>query len=122
MTEQSPFAGATAVAAINLVLRFLLELAMFAALFTWGVRVAEPIWLKTLLGVAAPALALLAWGAFIAPRASRRLGDPARLGLEIVLFGLAALGLAMVDLPVWAIALAVVAAVNIAILQFLKLR
>ncbi len=122
MTDQSPFTGATTIAAINLVLRFLLELAMIAALFTWGVRIADPIWLKTLLGVAAPALALFAWGAFIAPRASRRLADPARLLLEIVLFGLAAIGLATVGLPVWAIALAAVAALNIAILQALKLR
>lgn len=122
MADQSPFAGAAAIGAINLVLRFVLELAMVAALFAWGVRVAEPIWLKTLLGIAAPALALFAWGAFIAPRASRRLADPARLVLEVVLFALAAAGLAMVGLPGWAIALAVVAAFNIAILQALKLR
>ena len=122
MADQSPFAGAVAIGAINLVLRLLLELAMIAALFTWGVRVADPMWLKTLLGVAAPALAVFLWGALIAPRAPRRLADPARLVLEIVLFGLAAVGLATVGLPGWAIALGAVAALNIAILQWLKLR
>lgn len=114
--------GGAALGGASLVLRFLLELAMLAALLIWGFRVVEPIWMKMLLGLAAPALAVLVWGAYIAPRAPRRLPDPGRIAVEILLFALATVALAEVDLTGWAIALAVVASVNIVTLQALKLR
>jgi hypothetical protein len=114
--------GGAALGGANLLLRFLLELAMLAAFLTWGFRVVEPIWLRVVLGLAAPAVALFVWGAFIAPKAPMRREDPGRLGVEIVLFGLAAAGLAIVGLAGWGIALAVIAALNIAILHALKLR
>jgi hypothetical protein len=51
-----------------------------------------------------------------------RLDDPARLAVEVALFGLAATALIMAGLPIWSVALAVIAAVNIAILQALRLQ
>jgi hypothetical protein len=56
-------------AATNLAIRFLLELALLAALAVWGFRAVEPLWLRFALGLVAPAIALVAWGAFVAPRA-----------------------------------------------------
>lgn len=114
--------GGAALGGANLLLRFLLELAMLAAFVAWGFRVVDAIWLRVVLGLGAPAIALFVWGAFVAPKAPMRLADPGRLGVEVVLFGLAAAGLAMTGLMGWGIALAVVAALNIAILQALKLR
>ncbi len=95
---------------------------MLAALAVWGFRVADPMWLRIALGIGAPVAAGIVWGAFIAPRARRRLNDPARLALELVLFGMAAVALAAAGLLAWAIALAAAASFNIAILQASRLR
>lgn len=120
--DRSATGGAGAIGGIALATRFLLELAMLAALFAWGIRVVEPLWLSVIIGVGGATAGIVVWGAFIAPRAPRRLADPARLALEIAVFGLAALGLVSVGLSGWGMVLAVVAALNIAILQLLGLR
>jgi len=79
---------------LNLLLRFVLELLVLLALFLWGVSVTDALPLQVLLGIGAPALAMLVWGVFVSPRASRRLPDPQRLVVEVVIFGAAALALA----------------------------
>ncbi len=122
MTDRQSITCGSALGGINLLLRFMLELAMVAAFAAWGFRVADSLWLRVVLGIGAPALAVFAWGALIAPRAPRRLDDPARLVAEVVLFGLAAAALVLAGLPIWGIVLAVTAAVNIGILQALRLR
>lgn len=73
----------------NLTLRFLLELCMLAALGYWGVETGEQLVAKIGLGTGAPLLAGLVWGIFLAPKSSRRLHQPLRLILELVIFGLA---------------------------------
>lgn len=95
---------------------------MVAAFVAWGFRAADPLWLWVVLGIGAPALAVFAWGTLIAPRAPRRLDDPARLVAEVALFGLAAAALVLAGLPIWGVALAVIAVINIAILQALGPR
>ena len=47
----------------------------------------------------APLAAAVVWGLWIAPKASRRLHDPARLVVELVLFGAAGAALAAADHP-----------------------
>ena len=74
---------------LNLGLRFVLELCMLVALGIWGFS--ENI----VLGVAAPLAAAVVWGLWIAPKATRRLRDPARLALELLLFGAAGAALAV---------------------------
>ena len=74
---------------LNLGLRFVLELCMLAALGIWGFS--ENI----ALGVAAPLTAAVVWGLWIAPKAKRRLRDPVRLALELILFGAAGAALAV---------------------------
>jgi hypothetical protein len=73
---------------LNLGLRFVLELCMLVALGIWGFS--ESI----VLGIAAPVAAAVVWGAWIAPKATRRLHDPARLAIELLLFGAAGAALA----------------------------
>jgi hypothetical protein len=77
--------------ALNLGLRFVLELWMLVALAIWGFS--EHI----VLGIAAPLAATVVWGLWIAPKASRRLRDPLRLVVELLLFGAAGVGLAAAD-------------------------
>jgi hypothetical protein len=57
-------------------------------------------------------LAALVWGRWVAPRATRRLEDPARLGVEVVLFAVAAGGLVIAGRVGWAVALGLLWAVT----------
>ncbi len=74
--------------------RFLAELGLLAALAFSGAALGQtPMW-SWALAVALPAVAAAVWGRWVAPRAARRLSDPARLGVEVILFGAAAAALA----------------------------
>ena len=97
--------------------RFLAELASLAALVTWGVHGVGGA-LGWVLGIAAPVLFAAVWGAFLAPRAPRRLHDPARLVAEVVLFGLAAIALFAADLPLAGAVYAVVAVLGIVLVRW----
>jgi uncharacterized protein DUF2568 len=78
---------------LNLGLRFVLELCMLVALGIWGFSE------NFVLAVAAPLAAAVVWGLWIAPKATRRLRDPVRLALELLLFGAAGAALAAADHP-----------------------
>lgn len=72
-----------------LVLRFLSELGLLGA-FAWGGwGLPENSALSVVLAVVLPAAAALVWGLWVAPKATSRLPDPARLGVEVTLFALA---------------------------------
>ncbi len=98
---------------LNLAFRFILEMLVLLALFLWGKSMSDTLLIQLLLGVAAPAVVMLVWGLFVAPKASRRLEDPVRLVFEVVIFTLAALafGLAVS----WIVALMFGAAVLISL-------
>ena len=67
-------------------LRFLLELGALAALTYWGFSEFGGL-AQWLLGLGTPLLAAVVWGRFVAPKASHPTVDPARLGLEVLVFG-----------------------------------
>jgi hypothetical protein len=96
------------VGALNLGVRFLLELALVGSLAWWGLTLDGPL----LVGVGAPALALIVWGRWIAPRAKGRLEDPLRFGIETVLWIAGAGALAQVWSVAWAVAFLVLALVT----------
>ena len=77
----------------NLALSFLLELGALVAFGYWGFQTGAGLPLQLLQGLGAPALMVLVWGVFLAPTSARRLPDPARRGLALLIFGLAALSL-----------------------------
>jgi hypothetical protein len=85
----------SALNAANLALKFLLELAAFAALAWWGATVGSGV-VSVLVAVAAPLAAVVLWGLFAAPRASRRLSLRSRVPLELGILVLAALALGAV--------------------------
>ena len=78
--------------------RFACEIAAVAAVVWWGWPV-----LGILLGVVVIAL----WGAWVAPKAQRRLPDPARLLVELGIFAVATVAFAEVDQNALAIVFAV---------------
>lgn len=102
---------------INLVFRFVLELVVLVALFLWGVSVSSELLLQVVLGLGAPAAALTVWGLFVSPRASRRLPDPQRLAVEVVVFGAGVLAfIAMGDWPL-GLLLAAAAAISLVLMS-----
>jgi hypothetical protein len=88
--------------------RFAAELGMLAALAYVGWRIAAGSQaLGLTLAVLLVAVAATVWGRWVAPRAEGRLEDPARLVVELALFGAAVVGLAAVGAWVPAVALSV---------------
>jgi hypothetical protein len=74
----------------NLALKFLLELAAFAAFAIWGADVGAGA-SAVILAVAAPLVAVLLWARFAAPRSAHRLPQGTRIPFELGVFFLAAL-------------------------------
>jgi hypothetical protein len=91
-----------------LAVRFASELTLLAAA-AWaaGGRLHSTA-LAALAGVAAALVVAAVWGLWVAPASRRRLPDPARLGVEVVLFAGAAAGLLGVHRVAPAVLLAVV--------------
>ena len=105
--------------AINVTLRFVLELCALGALGYWGFTTGSGTLGKVLLGLGAPILAAVLWGMFVAPKAAHPLHDPAKLLVELVVFGAAAAGLYAAGQPYWAVALLVVYGINRGLLVWL---
>ena len=103
----------------NSALAFGLELALLAALAFWGFTVDDDLLVRIALGLGAPALVIVIWAVVLAPRATRRLRMPWLAIAKLVLFGLGALALYIANSPGLAIALAVLAVVNIVLTSVL---
>jgi hypothetical protein len=98
--------------AINLGLRFVLELCMLAALGYWGFQLDRDVLLRIVAGLGAPLLAIAVWGMFVAPKAVNQLADPARFFVELVLFALGAGALWLAERPSLGAALLVIYLIN----------
>jgi hypothetical protein len=93
-------------------LRFFLELSALAAVAFWGWSEDGGI-LRWVLVIAAPLAIVLVWGRWIAPKAKHPVVDPARIGLEVLVFGSAVAALFDADEPVQAAILGAVAVVHL---------
>ncbi len=96
----------------NEILRFLLELFAFVSLGVWGFLAFPLPWPGVLVGLCAPALAILLWALFVSPKAVFRIDPFGQALVEIAVFSAAALGWWMLGQPVVAVVFAVVAAVS----------
>jgi hypothetical protein len=99
--------------------RFLTELALLAAVAWAGAARTRSVVLGIALGIVAAVVVAAIWGFWIAPSSRRRLPDPARLILELVLFGAAAAGLVAAGRPVVAAVVGVVGTVMAVVVRFL---
>lgn len=79
--------------ALNLLIRFLLELCMFVAVGYWGFKTHSGWVLKIILGIGLPILIAVIWGLFIAPRAKYPLSGISYLAVELILLGSGAVAL-----------------------------
>lgn len=80
---------------LNLAFRFILELLALLALFLWGSARSDELTVQLVIGLGAPALVMVVWGLFVAPKARRRLPDPLRVMVELVIFALAVVAFAL---------------------------
>lgn len=98
--------------AANEALAFVLELLMLAGLCWWGAAQHASVAARVGLAVAAPAVAVIAWWLFAAPRARIRLPLAAVLAVKVMLFGAAAAGVYAIGQHVAGVAFGIVALVN----------
>jgi hypothetical protein len=94
---------------LALTVRFLLELAALGAVAWWGFEV------NVLLGLAAPLLVAVVWGTFISSKATVQVPRAVWVGLQVIVFGAAALALTAVA-PGWTVAFVAVVVVDSAAL------
>ena len=100
--------------ALALALRFLVaELGALAGLVVWAFDALDGV-VAVLVALALVAIVITLWALFVAPKAGRRLRDPARFVLETVIFAAATAGLIAAGHAVLGIAYAVLAVASAA--------
>ncbi|MFA1546393.1 YrdB family protein [Actinomadura chokoriensis] len=100
---------------VNEGLAFLVEVAAIVALAWWGFATGGNLLINVVLGLAAPAAAIVLWGLLAAPRARFKVALPLVLLVKAVVFGSGALALYGVGHTAAAIGLAVIALLNTAL-------
>ena len=101
---------------VNLALRFLLELCALGALGYWGLKTGGGAVAKITLGIGAPLVAAVVWGAFLSPRAAVTLPGSLVLLLQALVFTSGAAGLAATGHPMLALVFGLIVAVNAALM------
>ncbi len=96
----------------NDVLRFFLELFAFISLGIWGFTAWPLPWPGVLIGIAAPAFAILVWALFRSPRAVIRLDPFGKAIVEILVMGSAAFAWLDLGQPIVAIVFGVIATIS----------
>jgi hypothetical protein len=97
---------------LNIGVRFLLELCLVASMFYVGFHIpTSAIW-RWVAAIGFSVLTVAVWGYFIAPKAEHLLDQPYRLVVELVLFGLAVVGLGLVGQLRLALVFASIVALN----------
>ncbi len=100
---------------LSLALKFLIELAAFAAFAYWGASIGSGA-VSVVLAIAVPAVAIVLWARLAAPRSKRRLARTARIAFELTVFGLAIVALFVAGAPIAAVVLAALVATSTALL------
>ena len=107
----------SAIGAVNLAVRFLVaELGAIVALAVWALDAFDGV-VAGVVAIAVVLVLLALWSAFVAPKARRRLADPARFVLELAIFAAATAALAASGHVVLAVAYALVAVVSAALVR-----
>ena len=97
----------------NLLLAFLLELAMLAAFCAVGLSSPTSLLIRVGLAIGLPAVAIVLWALYAAPRAGkRRLRMPALMIFKAVLMGLAVIAWGLAGMPLVSSIFAALAAIN----------
>jgi hypothetical protein len=100
---------------LNLLLMFVLELAVYAAACRWGFTTVGGWPGRVALGLGAPVVLAVVWALFGAPRAARPARGAGRVLLEVLWFGCGAAALAAAGWTGWAAAFAALFVLNAAL-------
>lgn len=112
--------GPDSVKVAALGLKFACELLAFAAFAYWGSGIG-PVFANVVLGVAVPLAAIFVWAQWCAPKAPKRLRNPALTVVEMTIFLLAAVAM-FVSIAAWlGILYAIVVIANERVLRSLEL-
>ena len=68
---------------VNAGFRFVLELLVLLALLLFGLGASDNLLIALPVAIVLIVIVVTIWGMFVAPKASHRLDDPARLGVEL---------------------------------------
>lgn len=111
----SPDAGALepGLRGANLVLMFVLEMAVYVGAGWLGARLSSTALLSVVTAAGLVLAFIVAWGLFGAPRAMRPLRGGARVALEVIWFGGGVAAFALAGQPGLGIALALLVAINL---------
>ncbi|WP_353807279.1 YrdB family protein [Agromyces sp. SYSU T00194] len=96
----------------NDIVRFFLELFAFVSLGIWGFLAWPLPWPGVLIGIGAPALAILAWALFVSPKAVFRVDVFGRTLVELAVMLSAALAWWGLGQPIVAVVFTIVATVS----------
>lgn len=101
----------------NSILGFALEVAMLSAFVFWGFKLVPP-W-NMVLGIGIPAVTVVLWGVFMAPRSERRLGESAVRWVSLGAFLAGSAALLAAGVPVLGALMAVFAVAGFAVSRHL---
>jgi len=76
---------------LNLAFRFILEMLVLVSVFLFAMSLSDELVIGLVLGIVGIVVVMTVWGLFVAPKASRRLPDPTRLAVELVVWFLGVL-------------------------------
>lgn len=105
---------------INLLVSFLLEMGLIILAGLWGFEQGESILMRYVLAVAVPAVIILLWGVWAAPKSKRRLKNPIRTIFKLVIMALAVYFAYSTGHPVWALSFAIISILNVSLAYFWK--
>ena len=98
----------------NLALAFALELAMLAGFALAGWNATQILWLRLLLTIALPGIAIVMWAVWAAPKAKKRRLQPWPLMLfKLIIFGFATLAWGLAGAGLIAAIFGTLAAINL---------
>ncbi len=91
---------------------------MLGALAYWGMTIDVGSGARWTAGFGAPAIAVIVWATWLAPRSSRRLEMPWLMVVKLVVFAFAGLALTLAGQLVWGAILVVLAVLNVGLAAY----
>lgn len=98
---------------LNLLVSFLLEVALLIVAGYWGFQQGESVLMKYTLALAIPVVIAILWGIFAAPKSKKRLENPFRIVFKLTLFSLAVFFSYQMGLLLLAIIIAIITCINL---------
>jgi len=105
----------TKIRLINLLVSFLLEMGLIILAALWGFQQGESSLMRYVLVIAVPAVIILLWGIWAAPKSKRRLKNPARTILKLAMMTLAVFFSYATGHRGWALFFAVITILNVSL-------